>query len=135
MSKRQETNGVRPQAAFVSHHAQQRMSQRAIQHRDVEFVLEHGEGLRDVGDGAMAISLLRSQLPSLVEGGASATRMDRLARLVVIVAADGTLVTVMNYETHFGRYMRGGSRLSCRERAAKSVRRGRGRVARDRGHR
>ena len=52
--------------------------------------------------------------------------LERLGRLVLILAADGTVVTVMNRETWFARFQRGHARLSARERAQMAERRRRG---------
>ena len=114
----------------LSRHASLRICQRSILRDDLEFVLRHGENACDVGDGCAAISISRLQMPELCLSGAPMSRLERLLRIVVIVARDGSVVTAINRETRFARFLRGPARLTCRERALKAARRRRGRITR-----
>ena len=114
----------------LSRHASLRICQRNIPRDDLELVLRYGESACDVGDGCVAISIRRSQMSELCLAGVPIARLERLARIVVIIAGDGTIVTAINRETRFARFLRGPSRLTCRERALKAARRQRGRITR-----
>lgn len=110
-----------------SKHAQRRRCQRCISEGDVEIIRRVGERVRDVGDGAVEISIARGQWAELREMGLAPTRIEHLMRIVIVDASDGTSVTVMK-EEWFARRSRGLARLSCRERAVRAARRKRGRI-------
>ncbi len=111
-----------------SKHAQRRLCQRCISEEDVAFIVREGERMRDVGDGAVEYSIARDQWTELTMIGLATNRIERLKRIVVVVANDGTIVTAIK-EEWFARRARVPARLSCRERAVRAARRKRGRIS------
>lgn len=117
-----------------SQHARLRMCQRSISKEELELVLRHGESVRDVGDGCLEVSISRRQWAELRLSGLSASRLDSLKRIVVVIASDGTIVTAMK-ELRFAHFSRGPMHLTCRDRAMKAARRKRGYLRRMEGYR
>jgi hypothetical protein len=113
-------------ALDLSGHALSRAQQRGVRRSWIELLLGRFDVERPVGDGCHAISCSRRALAQAIDDGVAPGEIERLARLVLIVASDGTVVTVMNYQTAFARYQRGHASLSSRERARMAERRRRG---------
>ena len=75
----------------------------------------------------MEISIAREQWAELSLTSMTTTRLERLKRIIIVVANDGTIVTAIKDDC-FARRSRGPTRLSCRERAVRAARRNRGRI-------
>lgn len=71
----------------ISRHAEIRMAQRGLNSVDLDFLLSEAEVEHSVGGGAVLVCLARAQ----AEFGPES----KLARYGVILAADGTIVTVL----------------------------------------
>jgi hypothetical protein len=118
---------------LLSKHAQLRARQRGTSSRDLQFILEHGEADQEVGSGCMEVSLKREQLSELRAAGIDTGQLERLARLRVILAEDGTIVTTMKVQGFTRRSRR--QRRTCRQRAVNSMLYGRGHRSADRSSR
>lgn len=110
----------------LSTHAVVRCQQRGVSHEVLDLLFERFDVERNVGRGCHAISCSREALALARRSGVAAALIERLAGVVVIIAPDGAVVTVMNRETWFARFQRGQSRMSARERAKKAARHRRG---------
>ncbi len=111
----------------LSHHAQFRARRRGVSAEDIKLILEHGEAVKDVGSGCLETSLRRSQMAALHTAGIAVGTLEKLARLLVIEASDGTIVTVIKNALYARRSRRSGQ--TCRERAISSMLHRRGRRA------
>jgi len=118
----QLANGPLP----LSSHATRRSQQRGIRHEAIDFVYATFDVDRDVGDGRRALSCSRGALDKALREGAATALVDGARRLVLIIGADGVIVTVMNSQTSFARFQRGHARLGARQRAKMAERRRRG---------
>jgi hypothetical protein len=79
----------------LSRHAKKRARQRGTKNEDLELVLEHGEFVKDVGGECSEISLKKDQIKELKAAGIAPGRAEKLCHLQLVVASDGTVVTVM----------------------------------------
>lgn len=116
--------------APLSRHAIARTQQRGVRRLVVELLLSRFDVERPVGDGCDAISCSRENLAKAIDDGVAPAMVERLAGIVLIVAPDGGIITILNRETRFSRFQRGHARLSARERARMAERRRRGSIAR-----
>ncbi len=110
----------------MSQHAIARTQQRGVRRDVIALLMARCDVERLVGSGCTALSCSRAAVTKAREEGAAPSMVERLTGLVLVVAPDGTIVTVQNYETQFARFQRGHARLSARERARKAERRRRG---------
>ena len=110
----------------LSRHATVRTQQRGIRRDVISLLVARCDVERLVGGGCAALSCSRAAIEKARQEGEAPSMLERLGRLVLILAADGTVVTVMNRETWFARFQRGHARLSARERAQMAERRRRG---------
>ncbi len=123
-----ETDPLPP--SLLSHHAMVRAQQRGVRPAVVDLLLARFDVERPIGSGCHAVSCSRSALDRARRDGLAASMAERLAGLVLIVAPDGSVITVLNRETWFARFQRGHARLGTRERARMAARRQRGGGAR-----
>ncbi len=107
-------------------HALARLRQRGIREGQCTQVLDWADTARDVGGNCHAVSCSAAGLRRARAGGVPPQLLERLAGLVLIIGADGVIVTVVNRPTWFARFQRGHARLSSRERARMAARRERG---------
>ena len=120
-----ETGIFEPQPP-MSQHAVVRTQQRGVRRDVIALLMARYDVERPVGSGCTAMSCSRAAIAKAREEGEAPSMVERLIGLVLVVAPDGTIVTVQNHETRFARYQRGHARLSARERAQKAERRRRG---------
>ncbi len=111
---------------LLSGHATKRSQQRGIRKALMNALLERFDLDRPVGDGCQALSCSRAALARAREDGVPTAIIERLGRVVLVISPDGVIVTAINRETWFARFLRGHARLSARERALKAERRRRG---------
>jgi hypothetical protein len=81
------------------------------------LVLANFDSDYDAGEGAVAISVSRRRLVELKEEGVPASVIDRAARIVLVLAADGAIITAINRPNWFARFHHGAERLGHRHRA------------------
>jgi hypothetical protein len=110
----------------LSGHAADRLRQRGIKKELFHAFLSLADCERNVGGLCVARTCSEMALAEAARDGLSADEVAQLRRLVAILGEDGTVVTIMNSETWFGRFQRGHARLSARERAIMNHRRERG---------
>lgn len=113
-------------AECLTRHATLRLQQRGIGRDVVAVVLLWGDTIRDVGDGSIALSVSSRQMSELRNDHVPAALIERARKVVLILGADGAIITAVNQATWFARFQRGHVRLTARERAGMAERRRRG---------
>lgn len=103
---------------YLSLHAQQRMQQRGVRRQAVETLLSVADQSVHVGGGYTAYSLTRKCAGTLQKAGWPAPTLDRLCQLTLVIADDGTVVTVLHPDGKRGRFYRrqGPTRSAARRR-------------------
>lgn len=107
-------------------HAEVQLRRRGVRQHVLNLLLNQGDTERDVGGGRVARSCSAFALAEAARHGVPPDEIEQLRRLVAILGADGTIVTVINRPTWYARFQRGHARLSARERAVMAERRNRG---------
>lgn len=79
----------------LSKHAYARIAQRGIQKTEFSLFWKHADQDVFVPGNCTAISVSKKKRSSLVKNGLSAQTVDRISKLIALVSADGTVVTVM----------------------------------------
>lgn len=120
-----ERNEERPDVA-LTRHAEARMNQRGVTMETLRRALDWHDRAVPVGEGCSALSLSPQRERALREAGVAPALLDRVRPLVVLLAENGAVVTVMNRETWFARFVTGRARLTARDRARMAERRRRG---------
>ena len=109
--------------AQCSLHAETRLRQRGIRQSWLTLFLARADADRLVGDGCVVWYWSSMAIERAKRDGVPPGEIDRARRLSVIVAEDGTIVTVQSYATRHTRYQHGHASLTCRERAVRAKRR------------
>lgn len=81
----------------TSEHASQRIQQRGVTSENLTLFLEYADQEAPVGGGCEALTLSRAALRQLRDRGVPQQRLERIARLRVIVSG-GSIVTVMKVD-------------------------------------
>ncbi|MEG3806676.1 hypothetical protein DBT53_002720, partial [Aerococcus mictus] len=80
---------------FFSRHARLRLQQRSVRSELCDLFLRFADMELPVGHGCYSMQLSNAMMRTILEAGISPSLADRARRLIAIVAADGTVVTVM----------------------------------------
>lgn len=107
-------------------HAEIQLRRRGVRRQLLGLLVTEGDAERDVGGGCVARSCSAFALAEAARQGVSTDDIEQLRRLVAVIGADGTIVTVMNRPTWYARFQRGHAKLTARERTAMAERRNRG---------
>jgi hypothetical protein len=88
----------------TTRHAEQRIGQRS-RHSDVELACTYADRTIPSFDGREVVSFSHNMLSRLLkEGQITAQQAERLKRLNIVFASDGTIVTVVNTTSIRQRY-------------------------------
>jgi hypothetical protein len=98
----------------MTQHASIRCRQRGIRTEVLRLVLEEGDREHHAGEGVIALSLSRHRLAQLSFSDIPQATLDQAAHTVVLMAANGSVVTVINHQTWTGRFYRGAKRHNPR---------------------
>lgn len=123
-------NSIEPPITATTLHAEVQLQRRGVRRRLLALLLAYGDTERDVGSGCVARHCSTFAISEALRLGALAGDAEQLRRLVVIIGADGAIVTVINRPTWYARFQRGHARLSSRQRAMMAQRRSRGKTSR-----
>ncbi len=91
----------------VSRHARTRAQQRGVRPSELLRALDVFDHDEACGGGRYALSLSGSGMSRLQKGGMAPQEIDRLRNLRVVVADDGTIVTVIRRSRRRGSPLRG----------------------------
>lgn len=80
----------------MSRHSRTRCRQRGIPEHLLRALLDQADRRVPVGEGSEALSVSRREAARLRRAGAAPALLERLDGLVVIVAPDGTIVSVLH---------------------------------------
>jgi hypothetical protein len=95
------------QKIALTQHAAARLRQRGVLNEPLRLVMEEGGFEIAVGGGCSAVSLSRERCAQLEETGVAWALLDKAARIVVVLSAESTLVTVLNRARSDRRYRHG----------------------------
>jgi hypothetical protein len=112
-------------AIFFTRHAETRKHQRGVRSKVIELILDNFDADADAGEGVVALSVSRKRCHELHGKVPDLGALDQAKRTVLLVAADGAVVSVINRSNWFGRFHRGAERLGHRRRLARRGRIGR----------
>ncbi|UVF22790.1 DUF4258 domain-containing protein (plasmid) [Microvirga terrae] len=98
----------------MTRHARTRCQQRGIQTEVLRLVLEEGDREYHAGEGTFALSLSHHTLAQLSFSDIPKATLDQAANTVVLMADNGSVVTVVNHQTWTGRFYRGAKRHNPR---------------------
>ena len=101
----------------MTNHAVMRCNQRGIRTEVVGLVLAHFDRDFHAGAGAAAISISRARLAELQRDGVPADVIGRAGHTILIITADGAIITALNRPTWFARFHHGADRLGHRRRS------------------
>jgi hypothetical protein len=99
----------------LTRHAETRCKQRGIRKDIIGFVTANFDRDCEAREGAAAISISRKRLRELETQGVPVSLIERAARTVLIVAADGGIITAINRPNSFAHYHYGAQRLGHRQ--------------------
>lgn len=77
-----------------SRHAQRRLAQRGIQRDVVSAIIEHADHRKHCGGGCLELGLTRKRLRAMPKDFLPPELQERLSGMRLVMAADGTVVTV-----------------------------------------
>lgn len=92
-------------------HATTRCNQRGIKKDIIDLVVANFDRDYETHDGATAISISRERLAELEGEGVPRALIGRASRTVLIVSADGAIITAMNSPTWSTRFPHGTEKL------------------------
>jgi hypothetical protein len=116
-------NGV-----HFTRHGVSRKCQRGVRTEVIKLVLLHYDRDTHAGAGKSALFISRHRCDELRRGGIEPSVAAQAENVVLIVADDGAIVTVINRPTWFARFHCGADRLGHRRRPRRRTRRSRPRL-------
>jgi hypothetical protein len=117
-----KNNEINDHGMEFTRHGLTRKCQRGVRSEAIKLVLSHYDRDMHAGGTVSALSISRLRSAELRRGGIEASLVDQAEKVVLIVADDGAILTLINRPTWFARFHQGADRLGHRRR---SLRRGR----------
>jgi len=88
----------------ISRHARARANQRGVTNRRLAQLISYADVIVSVGHNLSACHLSRRAVEAAIHDGLPPSQIERLSRLAIIEADDGTIVTVAAIHGRKGRH-------------------------------